>query len=369
MTKNAKIIGGIIVLILIVSIVINSNKKDSGPIKIGFIGPLTGEISSLGVAGQAATQIAVEEINSAGGINGRKIELISEDGKCSAKDGLTAAQKLISIDKVVAIVGGLCSGETTGFIKIASDAKIPTISYGASAPALSNSGKYFFRTYPSDANQGKVAAEYVLNTLKAKKVAIIYHISDWGSGIESVFVSRFKELGGQILIEEGAAPTVRDYKTELTKIKSTNPDYIYAPLYPDGGLVAVKQALDLGISTKIMGADSFGDTKFIKEVDPHANITYVEVYNNPTDAFKTKLLAKTGGDQVPTGAPQAYDAMKVLSLAISSVGINGDLLQAAIRKVTLNGESGTVTFDKNGDVTSTKYWINKIVNGKTEKIQ
>lgn len=363
---------GVIVIVIVVIIILASTggkKGETGPIKIGFIGPLTGEISSLGLAGQAATQVAIDEINAAGGINGRQVQLIAEDGKCTAATAVSAAQKLLSVDKVAAIIGGLCSGETTAFVKIASDMKVPVISYGSSAPSLSQSGKYFFRTYPSDANQGRVAAEYVFNTLKAKKVAVLYHISDWGSGVESVFANRFKELGGTITDEEGTPPTVRDYKTQLSKFKTSQPDYLYMALYPDGALVAVKQSQDIGLKMKIFGADAWGDTKFIKEADPRADIMYVEAANSPTDDFKTKLLAKTGGDQVPTGAPQAYDAMKVLAIAMTSVGLDGDAIQDALRKTDFDGVSGKIKFDQNGDITTASYKIKKIAGGLSTEVK
>lgn len=377
MTKTGKIIGALIAILIIIGIIFAVTEKKEAepvvnkePIKIGFIGPFTGDVASLGLAGKAAAEIAVEEINASGGINGRQLELIAEDGKCTASTAVTVAQKLLSIDKVSAIIGGLCSSETSAFVKIASDLKVPVISYGSSAPALSQSGKYFFRTYPSDANQGKVAAEYAFNVLKVKKISILYHISDWGSGVESVFVNRFKELGGTILDEEGTAPTVRDYKTQLAKIKSSNSDYLYMPLYPEGGLVAIRQAHDMGLKIKIFGADAWGDTKFIKEVDPRADILYVAVSNSPTEDFKTKLLAKTGGDQVPTGAPQAYDAVQVLAIALKSTGVvDGDAIQAALRQSDFEGVSGKVQFDQNGDITSANYQINRIKDGKTETLE
>lgn len=377
MTKTGKIISVIIVILIIIGVIFSISKSpkteekavNTEPIKIGFIGPLTGEVASLGVAGYAATQIAVDEINSSGGINGRPIQLIVEDGKCTNSTAVTAAQKLLSVDKVSAIIGGLCSSETTAFVKIASDLKIPVISYGSSAPALSQSGKYFFRTYPSDANQGKVAAEYLFNELEVKNVAVLYHISDWGSGIQSVFVSRFKELGGNITNEEGTLQTVRDYKTQLTKINKSKPDYIYMPTYPEGGLIAVKQIQDLGLKLKIFGADSWGDTKFIKEADPRADILYVSASNNPTEEFKSKLLTKIGGDQIPTGAPQAYDAVHVLAIAMKNVGLDGDVLSDALRKSDFNGVSGQIKFDQNGDITTASYWINRIKDGKSTRVE
>src|SRR3989344_6505412 len=199
----------------------------TGPIEIGFIGPLTGDAASLGVPSKAAVEAAVEEINaeveSTG--TGRQLHVTYEDGHCNAQAATNAAQKLINQDKVVAIIGGLCSTETAAFAPMALQAHIPVISYGSSAPNLSQLGPLFSRNYPSDAGQGKFAAEYMYNTLKVKKVAVMYHISDYGTGIKNVFVARFKELGGEVVAEEGAEQTATDYRTQLTKIMAANADY------------------------------------------------------------------------------------------------------------------------------------------------
>jgi len=263
--KTLKIIIGLIILVLVIWGLASllggktPTTTETGPIKIGFISALTGDVSSVGTVNKAAAEIAVEEINAAGGINGRQIEMIYEDGKCSAKDAVNAAQKLISIDKVSVIIGGLCSTETSAFVAQAMQDKVIVFSPGSSAPGLSQAGQYFFRSYPSDNFQGKFAAEYAYNTLGARKVAVIYHISDWGSGVKDVFVSRFKELGGQIVTEEGSPQTARDYRTSLTKIRDLKPDLVFAPLYPDGAIVALKQAQEQGLKVEVMGDDSWDD--------------------------------------------------------------------------------------------------------------
>ncbi len=364
---------GVIVVVIVVIIILASTggkKGDTGPIKIGFIGPMTGDGVAMGQASRAAVEVAAEEINATGGINGREIEIIYEDGKCSPVPATNAAQKLINSDKVSAIVGGLCSSETAAFVKIAMEAKIPTVSYCSSAPNLTGSGKYFFRDYPSDAFQGKFAAEYLYSKLGTRKVAILYHISDWGNGLKTVFSDRFNELGGTIVAEEGTAQENREYKTQLAKIKAANPDYIYAPLYPEGGYVAVQQALQLGIKTKIFGGDAWADTKFITDVSKlNPDIIYAESVNGMTSEFEKKVLAKTGGVQVSICAPQAYDALGIIATAMKSVGTDPDKLADAIRATNMNGVAGPVQFDQNGDITSANYKIKSIANGVSTEVK
>lgn len=369
MKKTLLWVIGIVVVVFIVVSVAGKKQTESGPIRIGFIGPLTGDTSSLGQASKSSVEIAVNEINEAGGINGRHIEMIYEDGKCLTATALSAGQKLISFDKVTAIIGGLCSGETSAFIKQASEAKIPVISYCSSAPNLSQSGPYFSRTYPSDSYQGKFAAEYLFNTLKAKNVAVLYHISDWGTGIKDVFVKTFTDLGGKVVGVEGALQEVRDYKTQLTKIKSENIDYIYMPMYVDGSLVAVQQVQDLGIKVKLLGTDTWSDPKFVANVHKKADITYAGSTGNSNKEFQDKYLAKTNQEQVPICAPQAYDAINTLALALKNVGTDPEKLPSAIRSQDFQGVTGRVSFDSNGDINSVGYVVKKIADGKLIDVQ
>lgn len=343
---------------------------ETGPITIGFIGPLTGDVSSLGGPVKTAVELAVEEINQGGGINGRQVNVIYEDGQCSPTAASNAGNKLINADKVAAIIGGLCSTETAAFASAAMQSKVIMISPASSAPNLSQTGKYFFRDYPSDAYQGKVAAEYAYNTLGARKVAIVYHVSDWGTGIKDVFTKQFTELGGQIVAEENAQQTDRDYRTQLAKVKVSGADYIYAPAYPEGATVLLKQSKEMGITTKFLGGDVWGDTKFQKDVSGLADILFVEPKAAESAIFAAKFLAKSG-EKVTPGVPNAYDAVYVLKTAIEKAGgVNDrDALADAIRSTNYDGASGHIEFDQNGDVTVANYIVKRIANGTATEVK
>jgi len=365
-----KVVLWIIILIVVIGgiwlIVANKDnvpEASAEPIKIGFIGPLTGDVSTLGSNARAATELAVKEINDAGGVNGQMVEAVYEDGKCNAAASVSAANKLIGVDKVNAIVGGLCSTETSAFVQAAMQAKTIVMSPCSSAPTLSSSGKYFFRDYPSDAYQGKFDAEYAYNTMGARKVAVVYHISDYGTGIKTIFINRFKELGGEVVVEEGAPQESRDYRTILAKIKAANPDLIFAPMYTEGATVLIGQMSDLGIKTKILIGDTGSDPKFQKDVSGKADITYSVGKTNSSVEFDAKMKSATGEDQVPICAAQAYDATNMIAQAISSVGTDPDMLADAIRAMKYDGVSGHIEFDQNGDITVAEYSLFKIENG------
>jgi branched-chain amino acid transport system substrate-binding protein len=342
---------------------------ETGPIKIGFIGPLTGDASSLGVVARAAAELAAEEINAAGGVNGRQIEMVYEDGKCNGAAATNAVTKLLNVDKVVAINGGLCSSETAAFGPSAMQNKVVTISYCSSAPTLTGMGKYFFRSYPSDAYQGKFAAEYVYNTLGLKKVAIVYHVSDWGTGLKTKFEDRFKELGGEVVAVEGSPQDNKDYRTAITKVKAANPDLVYAPLYPDGGIAFLKQYAELGMKTRIYAGDAWADTKLQKEVGADMDVIYSEVMMPSADEFNAKVMAKTKGTEVSICASQAYDNMKLLAQVMGQVGTDADKVTEALHALQYKGVSGDISFDQNGDLTAASYVVKKIENGKGVEIK
>lgn len=368
MSKTSKIVIGIIVVVLIV-VVATSKRTSSEPIKIGFVGPLTGDASALGKEAQIATQLAIDEVNASGGINGRKVVGIFEDGKCSPASASSAGQKLIGVDKVTAIVGGLCSGETASFVKPAMEAKVPVIAYCSSAPTLTGSGKYFFRTYPSDSFQGKFAAEYAYNTIGARKVAVLYHVTDWGNGIEKVFVNRFKELGGTIVSEEGAQQDVRDYRTQLVKVKNAGADLLYTPLYPEGGAVVVQQALTLGLKAKILGTETYDDAHFLSAVPKNAELVYTISATASNADFTKKMQGKTGNATVQACAPQAYDAANAIFAGLKAGGLDIDKVADTIRANSFDGVSGHIQFDSNGDLASAIYDVKKIVNNTASVVK
>lgn len=358
------VIGGLIIFFT------KSEPKETGPIKIGFIGPLTGDVASIGAVNKAAVELAVSEVDTAGGIDGRMLEVIYEDGKCDATSAVSAAQKLITTDKVSIILGGLCSTETAAFGPMAMEKKVIVFTSGSSAPNLSKLGRYFFRSYPSDAFQGKFAAEYAYNTLGSRNVAVFYHISDWGTGIKDVFIKRFTDLGGKIVLEEGAPQEATDYRTPLSKLKAVKADLIYAPMYPNGGEVFVKQAFDLGIKTPMFGGDGWDDPKFQKAVNGKGSILYTASLSLISDEFKAKMRTKTGSDQIPVTTTNAYDNVKILAQVLAKSGDSDtDKIQSELRKVNYDGVSGLISFDQNGDLKTANYVVKRIQNGSSVEVK
>ena len=205
----------------------STNQANEGLITLGFVAPLTGDASSLGQGAQKAVEIAVAEFNSAKGTNDREVKVVFEDGKCNAKDASAAGNKLINIDKVPVILGGLCSAETMAIAPMAESTKTVLISGCSSNPSITTAGDYIFRDYPSDSFQGVYAAAIAHEKLGAKTASVLYCLSDWCTGLAKVFKENFEKLGGTVVMEESFATDTLDMRTQLTKIKEANPDMIY----------------------------------------------------------------------------------------------------------------------------------------------
>jgi branched-chain amino acid transport system substrate-binding protein len=308
--------------------------------------------------------LATKEINERGGINGRKVEIVAEDDKCSA-EGVNAINKLINIDKVVGILGPLCSSSGGPSLPIAQNSGVPVVIIAASAPRLTKIGDYIFRIYPSDAFQGQVGADFIFNKLGKKKVAIVYVKNDWGEGIKEVFKSKFKELGGEIVYEGGVLQDQKDFRTEITKVKSSGAEVLYFPVYPANAVSAFKQIKEMNLGIPVVGGDTFDGEEVVKSEYADGVIYTVPKINTPED-FKSKIKSLSGFEnlQVSIAAPLGYDAAKVMFLAIEKAGVDRQAIKEALKTTSYRGVSNPlIEFDENGDLKNPAFDV-KIIKDK-----
>ncbi len=290
------------------------------PIKIGLSAPLSGEAVSFGQNAVAGAQLAINEINANGGVNGRPLVLVAEDDACSAKS-VAAVTKLVTVDNVAALVGPLCSSAAGPALPITAEHNVPVMLYASSAPKLTSIGTNIYRLYPSDSFQGVAAADFMYNTLGKKKVALLYVQNDWGEGLQEVFTKRFKELGGVITYSAGATQDNKDFKTQLLKIKDTDAEAIYLPLYPIGAVAALRQMNELGMTLLVVSGDAFSDDSIITSgyangaVFTMAKIDYAQT-------FDAKIHTVEGYQNLKVLfiAPLTYDSVKVLAAAMQKAG-------------------------------------------------
>jgi branched-chain amino acid transport system substrate-binding protein len=249
-----------------------SSGKSSGgdTIKVGALFELTGNVANYGTSTLNGFKMAVDEINAKGGVNGKKIEIIQADNKSEPSESGNAATKLVTRDKVVAVVGPATSGSVAAAEPILTANKTPLIAPCATAPEITvgKDGKvkqYVFRACFIDPYQGKIMAEYAAKDLGLKKVAIFNDSSsDYSKGLASVFKETFTANGGEIVAQEAFLSKDVDFKAALTKLKAANPDAIYIPGYYEEVSKIIKQAREVGITVPLLGSDGWDSPKLVE---------------------------------------------------------------------------------------------------------
>ena len=349
----------------------------TGPIKVGFIGPLSGDAATYGEPMHDAVALAVQEINSSGGVKGRMIEVVYEDGKCAGKDAANAAQKLINIDKVKIVIGGVCSGETLGAAPIAEAAKVILFSPGSGSPDITNAGDYIFRNFPSDASSGKKMAEVAMEK-NLKRVALLVETTDYAQAIKRVFTNRFTELRGEIVADESFTSQATDMRTQITKIKSTRPDAVYfVPQTPAKGEIALKQFGELGLRAQLLSNEIINSEIILKNVAKAVEgVLYAEPYFDPespiSKAFLDKYKTKFG--TLGTGLPPvylatAYDSVYVFEELLERYGDDVEKVKAGLYGIkNRQGTAGVLTIDRNGDP-AFEYVVKTIKDGKPAEVR
>ncbi|WP_213975835.1 ABC transporter substrate-binding protein [Tepidanaerobacter acetatoxydans] len=387
MSKHSKFLTILFIIMLTAALLsgCSQNQSEKSPdtsqpvkaeetIKIGTIGPLTGNIATYGLSTKNGVEIAVEEFNQNGGINGKPIKLISEDTRGEQTEAANAASKLIEQDKVVAIVGGVISSETLTAGPIANDAKVVMISSSSTAAGVPEIGDYIFRNCLSDEVQAIQLAEYAVKELGLKKFAIMFTNNDYGLSLKEAFEAKAKELAGVTAVEtynDGE----KDFRAQLTKIKGTNPDALYIAGYYTEAAKIAQQAKDQGLNVQILGADGFyspvllelgGDavegavfTAGFFTDDPSENTqnfvkVYKEKFNSEPDMF----------------AAQAYDAAMILLTALKNTDDQGkEALQQEMAKIKdFPGITGNTSFTDVGDAIK-DIIILKVEDGKFTKLR
>ena len=325
---------------------INAASHSEG-IKLGFLGGITGPIESLMPPIQAGAQLAVDEVNGAGGIgDGQMIELVVGDTTCvDATAAANAADRMVNVDEVTAIVGAMCSGAT---ISAANNAGVPAgvvmVSPASTSPAVTtlDDNDQVFRTAPSDAFQGGVLAQAVLDR-GIDNVAVTYVNNDYGKGFAESFEAAFTEGGGTVAGSEAHEDGKADYRAEIGNLASSGADALVVLAYVDGsGGTIVQQAVESGDFTQFVGGDGMVGDAIGERAGPDADGMIATRPGSPDlpggETFRTNAEA-ANLDPDATFAAQSYDAAMLLALAMEKTGGQRDGLAAALREVaTAPGE-------------------------------
>lgn len=346
-------------------------KEARGSYKIGVMYPLSGDAAAYGLPIQRATKIAIDEINAKGGINGKRLEAIYEDGRCNPKDGNGAAQKLVNIDKVKVIIGGVCSGETLGAAPITEANKVVLISPSATSPDITKAGDFVFRIAPSDAYAGIVASDYAFKDLKAKNAALITEATDYAQGLRKVFKENFVKLGGTIAADETYNPEDTDFRTQVTKAKAASPDIIYVvPQTLQKGVLLIKQIKEAGLKQQLLTAEILITRNLIKEnaADMEGIIGIEQKFDDkaPKAAALLAKYRQEAGEEgpFPQFMSSAYDIVYLLADAIGRYGYDSEKIRDYLYAVKgYEGAVGKITLDENGDPIM-EYSVKQARNGE-----
>lgn len=325
------------------------------PIKIGFMGPLSGEAAAYGESIKKGVELALAD-------SGIEATVIFEDSKCDGKEAVTAINKLINVDGVQAIVGEVCSGATLAAAPIAEASQVVLISSSSTNPDITNAGDYIFRTVPSDDLQGVFAANMVYNDGRVS-MAVLYSNEDYGVGLSTVLIESYEAIGGEVVATETAEVGAVDLRTQLTKIKEAEPEALFLiSNSPDSVVATLKQIKELGIDVTLYGSEGLMNPDIVEGAAGAAEGLIISSVTSGSDAFKARHNAKYGADPGPFAA-QAYDAFRALALTIKGGATTGTAIKDALYDVQFDGASGRVIFDENGDV-SGNYAVAIVVDGE-----
>ncbi|CCO07171.1 ABC transporter substrate-binding protein [Desulforamulus hydrothermalis] len=331
-------------------------------IVIGGNFELSGNVATFGTAAANGAELYFDEVNAAGGVLNKKIKFVKLDNKSDATEAANVATRLITQDKVAAILGATTSGDTLGFIQVAADNKIPVLTTSATNPDVTvdpNSKQvreYVFRACFIDPFQGTVMANFAIKDLKAK-TAVIYvdNNSPYSKGLAQFFKESFTKQGGNILGEEAFVPEDQDFKATLTKIKGLNPDVVYCPGYYEQVGKIVKQGREVGITVPFLGGDGWDSPKLAEIAGAQAlnNTYFSNHYSSEQDdpnvkAFVEKYKAKFG--QVPDSmAALGYDAAILIVDAIKRSGDGSpEKIKEALKATKdVQAVTGKLSFDEN----------------------
>ncbi len=340
-------------------------------IRIGEVGSMTGSEATFGISTHMGISLAIKQINAAGGVKGKKLEVLTLDDQGKPEEAATAVTKLITQNQVAAILGEVASSRSIAMAPIAQGHKVPMITPSSTNPRVTEQGDYIFRVCFIDPFQGTVMAKFAAESLKVKKVAILKDVkNDYSVGLAKYFTETFIKLGGEILVEQSFSSGDIDFKSQLTSIRAKKPEAIFIPgYYTEVGLIA-RQARELGLTVPLMGGDGWDSPK-LKEIGGVAlNNSYYSNHYSAEDkspevqGFITEF--QKAFHVIPDGmAAMGYDAAKVLADSMNRAkSLNAqDVRDAIAATKNYQGVTGKITLDEKRNAIKSAVVL-KVENGE-----
>jgi branched-chain amino acid transport system substrate-binding protein len=333
-----------------VSLVLSCKAKGSDSVSIGAIFPLSGAVAFYGNESRDGALLAIEEINAAGGLLGKKLVLLSEDDEGDAAKAVNALTKLTTRDKVSFVIGSSTSGPTQAMSTLAQSNKVILISPSATNINVTKAGDYIFRACFIDPFQGVVGADFAYGTLGSRKAAILYDAgADYNAGLAESFRNQFKAIGGQVVADEAYQTGDVDFNAQITRIKAGNPDVVYLPNYYNDVSLQAKQLRDQGIGCALVGGDGwdsltdnagdeilngFWSSGFASDTTDPRGVAFVKAFQSRFNRLASQFAAL------------GYDTMM---LVIDGIKASGSFDPAAVKDAMakINGPyvTGNIRYD------------------------
>lgn len=367
MKKSALGIGVVLVLIVVGLLSLKKTREapESGEsawpdsIRVGLMLPLTGDNAVYGQALFRGLQLALEEGNSSGGVRGIPFALRVEDTQANAETGVGAFRRLVQIDRVPIVIGGMFSAVTLAVAPIAERSEVVLLSPTSSAVDLTNAGDFIFRIYPSDDFDGNYSAKFARDVLKANTAAVLFLEVSSTTAVADVFVREFTTMGGEVVVRQGHTEGEGNFRTTLIRVAAEDPDVIFLASYLNEMARLLRQRRELAVGSEVLSISTFNDPSIIELAGPAAEgvIFSTPVFDPGSDdsliaTFVRRYTSKHGAEP-NIWAGYGYDVFRVAAEALRRAD---DPLSARQIKDALYGirgfpgVTGSVSFDVNGDV-------------------
>jgi branched-chain amino acid transport system substrate-binding protein len=365
-----------LVLTVVVSLALAPFAFAQDNVRIGVVQPTTGPVAYDGNIYVSTVKMLVDDMNAKGGVLGKKIELVVEDGACNPAQSVNAAEKLVVRDKVVALLGAFCSTSTAAVMEVAKKHKVPLITGISTAAQLTEQGNpYFFRAVATTPMLGNAFGPVLPKALHAKRFAFLALNDDWGRSMVASYPKAIESAGGEIVATEFFQQSDLQFLSQITKVKASNPDAIVSNANTQQAVALSKQIRELGVTVPLVGEGSWTSDSYIKLAGPAAEgvyglVEYVYTIKNPiNDAFVKEFQAKL--KENPTKfAGAAHNAIHIMVDAIRRAGAaDPEKIRAALEKTDYNGLVGNIKFDDKHQAYGQTVYLARVANGVPEVIE
>jgi branched-chain amino acid transport system substrate-binding protein len=345
-------------------------------VRIGVVQPMTGPVAYDGNIYVNTVKMLVDDMNAKGGVLGKKIELVIEDGACNPAQSVNAAEKLVVRDKVVGLLGAFCSTSTAAVMEVAKKHRMPLITGISTAAQLTEQGNtYFFRAVATTPMLGNAFGPVLPKAVKAKRFAFLTLNDDWGRSMQASYPKAIESGGGQVVANEFFQQSDLQFLSQITKVKAASPDAIVLAANTQQAVALSKQIRELGVTVPLIGEGAWSSDSYIKLAGPAAEgvyglVEYVYTIKSPiNEAFVKEFQAKLK-ENPSKFAGAAHNVIHIMVDAIRRAGAaDPEKIRDALEKTDYNGLVGNIKFDEKHQAYGQTVYLSLVKNGVPEVVE